>query len=79
METPGNDQTHRAELKQAPWSLPAHEVLQRAGQEELGESSNSLSVDDFELVITLGTGMYFVVYSGAIQLDSIHSLCLDSS
>jgi hypothetical protein len=63
METPGSDQTHRAELKQAPRSSPAHEVLQRAGQEELGESSKSLSVDDFELVRTLGTGKSFLVYS----------------
>ena len=58
MEAPGFDQTHRAGLRQAPRSSPANEVLQRAGQEELGGSSKTLSVDDFELVRTLGTGMF---------------------
>jgi hypothetical protein len=37
-------------------SSPAEEVLERS-EEDLGRSSKTLGVDDFELVRTLGTGM----------------------
>jgi hypothetical protein len=40
-------------------SLSAVEdVLKRSGNGEVGESSKTLSVTDFELVKTLGTGMF---------------------
>jgi hypothetical protein len=52
-------------------SSAAEEPMEMSGQEELGESSTTLGVGDFELVKTLGTGRLFVllspILSGALQ------------
>jgi hypothetical protein len=49
----------REEMK-ASGSAPAQEILQRSDQQELGASSKNLSLDDFELIRTLGTGMLVI-------------------
>lgn len=41
----------------------AGECMEMSGQEELGESSETLGVEDFELVKTLGTGRSCVLLS----------------
>jgi protein kinase A len=43
-------------------TLPPEEVLQAPRNKELGRSSRALSVNDFELVRTLGTGSCLFLY-----------------
>jgi protein kinase A len=61
-EVADEDQPPHSDLKHAPQSPPVEEVLERAGLDEVGESSETLSIHDFELVKTLGTGTFARVW-----------------
>ena len=43
--------------------LPPEEVCQAPRNKELGRSSRALTIQDFELVRTLGTGAYYSYFS----------------
>lgn len=51
-----------AHFSQEQHVLPPDEIQQNPRNKELGASSRTLSVRDFELVRTLGTGKYFCLY-----------------
>jgi hypothetical protein len=58
---PGAEMSHLDGNKQAPdcnvqQPSSVEDILQKSGQDGLGASSKTLSVNDFELVKTLGTG-----------------------
>lgn len=50
-----------AEFAEQQHPLPPEEVQQDPRNKELGKSSRGLSVEDFELVRTLGTGACCVI------------------
>ena len=53
-----------ANFSAAQHTLPPEEVQQDPRNKELGRSSRGLSVRDFELVRTLGTGMFAMIEWG---------------
>jgi hypothetical protein len=55
-ETIEQEKQFIAEFAEQQHPLPPEEVQQDPRNKELGKSSKALSVDDFELVRTLGTG-----------------------
>ena len=55
-----HDPDQQREEMKALGSTPAQEILERSNQQELGASSKNLSVADFELIRTLGTGMLVI-------------------
>ena len=58
-ETIEQEKEFIADFAEQQHPLPPEEVQQDPRNKELGRSSSGLSVDDFELVRTLGTGEYF--------------------
>jgi len=67
-QTQGNEREKQKEkefvahFSNQQYPLPLAEVVQNPSHKELGSSSRSLSVDDFELVRTLGTGTFARVW-----------------
>jgi hypothetical protein len=54
-------------------SSAGEDIMDISGQEELGESSKALRVEDFELVKTLGTGRLGALLS-LILSDALHRM-----
>ena len=55
--------------------LPPEEVQQDPRNKELGKSLRGLSLEDFELVRTLGTGVCCVIAGGGLHADLNRDFC----